>query len=161
MIGLGIFGIALGQLIALVTRQPDFERAHYRSGDFILDGKHILDLPLVGFGPKMKATFHVNKLCRYTEFIPCLPETSLKDSVDAELLTDFANILCLSFEHKGGSASRHAQSFEFGESVDELFGHPIAEKFILFISTHVDKGQDGNGFYCIRSGPDNNNLPDD
>src|SRR5207302_4672889 len=69
-----------------------------------------------------------------------------------QLLADLANVQVFSLEGEGGGAGDHANSFDVGETVDDLLGHAVGEVLVVLVAAEVHEGQDGDRSCSRRIG---------
>src|SRR5690242_16783697 len=105
----------------------------------------------------MKTIGHVDELGGDPQSVARLADAALEHCAHMQLLTHLAEnvLLILSLEGKGGTASRDAQTFHLCESIEQLFGHAVAEVIVRFVRAQIEERQYGNGFLVSR-GPNRN-----
>ena len=90
-----------------IRRQPDFQGIHDRPGDFVLDCKHVFELPVVGFRPELIAAVDVDELHGDPDSVASLPDAAVEQRPDAELLASLPDIDILALECERRRPGRH------------------------------------------------------
>src|SRR5438046_2505425 len=94
----------------------------------------------------MIAVGNVNELRGHAQSVSRFTHAAFEDCVYLQLASDLADVFALSLEGKRGSPRRDPKRFDLRQRVDDLLSNAIAEKFVLRIVAHVNKGKDGDAF---------------
>jgi hypothetical protein len=76
--------------------------------------------------------------------IACLADAALEHEAHAEVAPDVLYLDRLALVGEGGVARDHEQARDLGEIGDQVFGHAVAEIFLLSIAAHVRERQHGD-----------------
>ncbi len=85
-----------------LAQQRDLQRVHHGCRDLVLDGKHVLQFPIVSLRPEMPVRPGIDELGADADLTARLAHTALKDMCDAKLLGHGRNIHTLAFEAESG-----------------------------------------------------------
>src|SRR4051794_36149636 len=78
--------------LALSIRHRRFNRTYYRSGDVVLDGENVCELPIESFGPDVRAGSRLNQLRRDTQTSTEPPYAAFKHIAHAQFAADLFNV---------------------------------------------------------------------
>ena len=93
----------------------------------------------------------MDELRGHPDAVPGSAHAAFQDVLYSQRLGDFGDVLLLAAERERGSAGNHLQARNFGEQVQDFFGQPVAEVFVLFVRAHVGEGQDRDGRLSVRT----------
>lgn len=95
-----IFRIALDELRVLITGQLHFQLVDNRTGNVILNGKHVAQLAIILSRPELKAIFDAGELSGETQLAACFAHAPFQGMADIKLFADRADILLFALECK-------------------------------------------------------------
>ncbi len=143
IVGVGVGSRSSGQGPKLVIAQDELQGPDHVLRDLILDGKDILEVPVVSFRPEMVARGYVDELDKNPQPVSGPLNAAFEQGIDMQLATYFAGILVAGLEDQGGSSGRHPQSPDLGQGVYYFLGHTVAKVFLLSLSAQVGQRQNG------------------
>ena len=149
-----VLGRFFRQRACLFNAELHPQRLHDASRHVALKSENVLHVAVIVLRPEMKAIGHVDKLRGNSQLVAGLAHTAFQHRAHVQLLADLPEnaFVVLPLEGKGGTASRHAQSFHFGQHVEQFFGHSVAEIFVRFVCAHVHERQHGDRFLVGAAG---------
>ncbi len=117
----------------------------YLAGDLILQGKDVLQLPVVGFRPKLVSRDGVDELGVNADPVSGLLDTALHHVAYPQLP---ANLLHFHLLALVGGRCRSVNNEDIRNLVKlggDVFGYPVDKISLFGVSAHVDKRQHDNG----------------
>ncbi len=114
-------------------------------GNFVLQVKHVDHFAVIALGPEVSARCGVDELRVDSHTVIGPTNAALKHISYTEFLRNLPDLHRLPFVRKCRVAGDDEEAGDFGEIGDKVLGYPIAKIFLIRVSTHVDKGQHGNG----------------
>lgn len=149
-IGLEIVGRRLYQDGLLLPEQPHPEGSGDGTGDLVLNGEHVLRIPVVGVGPEEIPVGHVDQLGREPESPAGAPDAALEHGADLEPSSDRPDVFQLALECEGRCPGHHMQPADLRQRIDQLVGHSIGEVLVLGVGTQVGEGEHRDGLLGRR-----------
>ena len=127
-----------------LLEEPGSQRVGDGGRKLVLDGKDVLQLPIVRLRPQVISVGCVDQLRGEAQGVAFAADASLQHGGDGELLADLphAQVLVLVRECRG--ARDDAQTFDVGERVDHLFGDAVREVFFVLRLAEVRERQHGD-----------------
>ena len=154
VVGLDIGLLRLADGALLLVSQHATQRLDDVARDLVLDGEHVLQLPVVALGPELVAVGDIHQLGGEAQHAPGLANAALEDGVDLELLADGTDVLAFSLEGKGRGARCHPKCGHPGEGVDDFLGDAVGEVLVVGIGAHVEEREHRNGLALLGDGHD-------
>jgi hypothetical protein len=144
-IRLQVVGGRLHQHCLLFPEQLDPKRVSDGARDLVLNGEHVLRVPIVGVGPEQVPVGHIDQLRREPEPPAGAADAALEHGADLEPLADRPDVFELALERKDRCSRYHVQPADLRQRVDQLVGHAIGEVLVVRVGAQVGKGEHRNG----------------
>src|SRR5262249_17768556 len=134
LIGLHVGGGAPAQPLHLALRQLDRERADDLLYHLVLRREDVREIAIESLGPEMPAAAGVNELRRDAHAIAGLADAALEHEANTQVAPDLLHFDRPTLVGEGGIARDDEQARDLREVGNQVFGHAVAEIFLLWIS---------------------------
>ena len=111
--------------------------------DVVLHGEDVADVAVVRLGPELVTVGDARQLRRQSHPFAGSPNAPFQNCGRAERPPELPDVLDPPFEREYGSSGSHPQAGDARQRADQLFGHPVAEVFVIGIGAPVDERQHG------------------
>ena len=112
--------------------------------DLVLDGEHVVELPVEAPGPPVITGGGLDQLDRHAQPIARLAHATLEERPHAQLPAHRTHVGAPA-EVKGRGPGGHPQALDLREGVDQLLGKALAQVVLVAAGAHVRERQDGDG----------------
>ena len=147
LVRLHVAGIAPAQPLLLALRQLDRQRADDLLDHLVLRREDVREIAIEPLGPEMPAAAGIDELRRDAHAIAGLADAALEHEAHAQVASDLLHLDRPALVAEGGVARDHEQGRNLREVGDQVFGHAVAEIFLLRIAAHVLERQDGDRWF--------------
>ncbi len=130
-VSLNVSSRQLDQRILRRTLQTGRQLLHNLPDDFVLQGKDIVQWPIILLGPELTTISSLHQLHSDTHSAVGFAHAALHDSVDLQPPRQFTHIDSLSLELKDRRSGDHPQTLEAGKCVDEFVGEAVGKIVLL------------------------------
>src|SRR5580704_1966978 len=152
LISFSVRRLQLEDRLVAPAGQAQLQRGHNRTGDVVLDSKHVLHLAVEPLRPKAEAVGDLDELGSDAELGAHPAEAAFQHRLHTKCLSDLADVFVAAFERKARRPRRHMQPFDPRQSVQQILGDPVAQKLVLPIGADVHEREHGDGSLLFAAG---------
>ena len=125
----------------LSARKPDLQRLHDRAGNLVLHRENVIERPVIGLRPQVRAVGGADQLRGNAQLVAGLAHTAFQHMGDVQLLRDLSDLDVLALESERGRARDHFQVGDLRQQVQQFLGDAVGHVLLIFFGGHVHKGQ--------------------
>ena len=133
-----------------MRRKRDAQGLSDTAGDFLLHVKHILQFPVVPFGPEGEIGGGVHQLSVDAQAVSGTAQGASQDVSGVQVLTNLFRGGRLVAIRKNCGAGKHLEPFDFQKLGDDVFGHPVAEILVFFGAAEIFEVENRQRFLRAR-----------
>src|ERR1700738_4108347 len=152
LVSFSVRRLQLEERLVTATGQAQLQRGHDRTGDVVLDSKHVLHLAVEPLRPKAETVGDLDELSSDAELSAYPAEAAFQHRLHTKGLSDLADVFVAAFERKARRPRRHTQPFDPRQSVQQILADPVAQKLVLPVAAHVHEREHGNGSLLFSGG---------
>src|SRR5271156_5327947 len=147
VIRLGIVGLLAGYGLFFLRRELDAQSLADAASDFVLDFEDVFQLAIVAFRPDGVTRLSADELRGDAQAIAGATQAAAEDARGVEFAADLGPGYGLVAIGQDGGAGEDLELFDLGKLGDDVFGHAIAEVFVVFAVAEIFEIEDGDGFF--------------
>src|SRR5712671_5077943 len=132
-------------LLFVLAKDVAAQGSGYAFGDFVLDGKDVVEFAIETARPPVKAGSDFNELNGDAQAVVGFANAAFEQSAYAEMTADCTDVSAGRPKLKRSGARGHAQAVDLGQGVDDFLGKTFAEVVLIAGGTHIRKGKNGDG----------------
>src|SRR3984893_3399 len=152
LISFSIGRLQLEDRLVTATGQAQLQRGHDRTGDVVLNSKHVLHLAIEPLRPEAETVGDLDELSSDAELSAHPAEAAFQHRLHTKGLSDLADVFVAAFERKARRPRRHMQPFDPRQSVQQILAYPVAQILVLLVGTHVHEREHGDGSLLFAAG---------
>ena len=139
-IGFEVTGLRSGREGPRTRSEPGLDGLNDTSGDLVLHGEDVLQLPVEALGPELVAACHVCQLGGSMQAAASRPHATLEHMANGEQPGDLLQAVALLPGAEGGCARCDADAFDPNEGVHDLLGHAFEKESWILVDSMSVKG---------------------
>src|SRR6202011_45976 len=152
LVSFSVRRLQLEDRLVTAARQAQLQCGHDRTGDVVLDSKHILHLAVEPLRPEAETVGDLDELGSDAELGAHPAEAAFQHRLHTKGVSDLADVFVAAFERKTRRPRRHMQPFDPRQSVQQILADPVAQKLVLPVGTHVHEREHGDGSLLFSAG---------
>src|SRR3984893_17727517 len=152
LISFSVRRLQLEERLVAATGQAQLQRGHDRSGDVVLDSKHVLHLAVEPLRPEAETVGDLDELGSDAELGAHPAEAAFQHRLHTKGVSDLADVFVAAFERKARRPRRYMQPFDPRQSVQQILAYPVAQKLVLPVGAHVHEREHGDGSLLFAGG---------
>src|ERR1700732_2197176 len=152
LISFSVRRLQLEERLVAATGQAQLQRGHDRTGDVVLDSKHVLHLAVEPLRPEAETVGDLDELGGDAELGAHPAEAAFQHRLHTKGVSDLADVFVAAFERKARRPRRHMQPFDPRQSGQQILAYPVAQKLVLPVGAHVHEREHGDGSLLFAGG---------
>src|SRR6202048_3762734 len=152
LVSFSVRRLQLEERLVTATRQAQLQRGHDRTGDVVLDSKHVLHLAVEPLRPEAETVGDLDELGSDAKLGAHPAEAAFRHRLHPKGLSDLADVFVAAFERKARRPRRYMQPFDPRQSVQQILAYPVAQKLVLPGGAHVQHREHGDGSLLFAGG---------
>ena len=114
-----------------------FQRSRDGIGDLILNGKDVIEIAIVAFGPYVMPVLRVDQLASDADTVPGFSDAAFQDISCSQSLTNGLHLYGLSFVGEARVTGYHRKPPPHGKPGKDVLSESIGKEFLLRVSAQI------------------------